>query len=140
MRNIDKYKDELILNAIANSIAIHEEAKKIVPCNEFACIHCLFYKRNTNCLHAKLEWLQEEYEEPEVDWSKVAVDTPIYVRQYEDNDWVRRHFAKYEDGEVYAWSNGTTSYTAHNKKYYTRWVYAKLAENFITTNERVLDE
>lgn len=44
MKNIEKYKEELILNAIANSIAIHEETKKIVPCNDLACIHCLFLR------------------------------------------------------------------------------------------------
>lgn len=128
MRNIDKYKDELILNAIANSIAIHDEAKKIVPCNDLSCINCRFYGPDTNCLHAKLEWLQAEYKEPKVDWSKVEVDTPIYVRNCEGADWVRRHFAKYENGKVYAWSGGKTSYTTENKKYHNWWLYAKLAE------------
>ena len=128
MRNIDKYKDELILNAIANSIAIHEETKKIVPCNDLACIDCLFYEPSTNCLRTKLEWLQAEYEEPKVDWSKVAVDTPIYVRNREDDYWEKRYFAKYENGIVYAWVNGTTSYTAEDEEYCTWWKYAKLAE------------
>ena len=42
-------------------------------------------------------WLMEEYEEPGVDWSKVEVDTPILVRDFEGSDWFRRHFAKYEN-------------------------------------------
>lgn len=139
MRNIDKYKDELLLNTIAYAVAVDKQTRKIKPCNGNDCRDCLFNKP-TGCDGLKLEWLQAEYEEPEVDWSKIEVDTPIYVRQYEDNDWVRRHFAKYENGRVCAWSNGTTSHTAEDKKYYTRWEYAELAENFITTNERVLDE
>lgn len=128
MKNIEKYKEELLLNAIANSIAIHEEAKKIVPCNDLACIHCLFYGPSTNCIYTKLEWLQAEYKEPEVDWSKVEVDTPIYVRDYERNEWVPRHFAKYEDGEVYAWLGGMTSFTGGHIPI-EAWTYAKLAED-----------
>lgn len=27
-----------------------------------------------------------------VDWSKVPVDTPIYVREHENNAWEKRHF------------------------------------------------
>ena len=27
-------------------------------------------------------WLLEEYEEPEVDWSKIKIDTPILVRDF----------------------------------------------------------
>lgn len=57
-----------------------------------------------------------------VDWSKVEVDTKILV----SNDyirWYRRHFAKYENGEVFAFLNGTTSYTDTSC---TEWKYAKL--------------
>ena len=49
----------------------------------------------------------KEYEEPETDWSKVEVDTPILVRDVENENWYRRYFAKYENGKVYAWINGT---------------------------------
>ena len=65
-------------------------------------------------------------EEPETDWSKVEVDTPILVREYEHENWVRRYFAKYEGGKVYVWNNGRTSWT---EKFMTPWKYAKLAEN-----------
>lgn len=69
-------------------------------------------------------WLEEEYQEPEVDWSKVAVDTPILVSM-SDQNWKRRHFACYEDGKVHAWSGGKTSWTASS---YMHWMQAKLAE------------
>ena len=71
-------------------------------------------------------WLLEEYKEPETDWSKVKVDTPILVRGSEDGDWLRRHFAKYADGIVCTWKDGHTSW---NEKYTTAWNYAKLAES-----------
>ena len=72
-------------------------------------------------------WLLEEYEEPEVDWSKVEVDTPILVRDFEGSDWFRRHFAKYENGTVYAWDGGDTSWSGGDVM--TMWKYAKLAES-----------
>lgn len=67
-------------------------------------------------------------EEPEVDWSKVPVDTPILVTDAAEPVWNRRYFAKYENGMVYAWLDGETSYTADNDDYILEWNYAKLAE------------
>ena len=55
-----------------------------------------------------------------IDWSKVAVDTKILVANFANIDdgvikWNKRHFAKYENGEVYAWMDGRTSFTTeHN--------------------------
>lgn len=84
---------------------------------------------NTSCDQCKMLqtiWLLEEYKEPEVDWSKVEVDTPILVRDTEDEQWERRYFAKYEDGYVYAWDVGRTSWSGESV---TEWEYAKLAES-----------
>ena len=63
-----------------------------------------------------------------VDWSKVAVDTPILVRAYKGNTWEKRHFAFFKDGKVYAWLSGVTSWTAENTNYVFSWKDAKLAE------------
>ena len=81
------------------------------------------------CSMLKLIWLLEEYEEPkepEIDWSKVEVDTPILVRQGKNGTWLERHFAKYENGDVYAWVDGQTSWTGADE---IKWKYAKLAES-----------
>ena len=80
----------------------------------------------TRCKMLQMIWLMEEYEEHGVDWSKVEVDTPILVRDGEDCKWIRRHFAKYEDGDVYAWSSGCTSWSETGTRF---WKYAKLAES-----------
>ena len=71
----------------------------------------------------------EEYKEPEVDWSKVKVDAPILVRQGNNGKWLERHFAKYENGDVYAWVDGQTSWTSLYEEEVTAWKYAKLAED-----------
>ena len=91
-------------------------------CNGIDCIRC-------SVLRAL--WFLEEYkepEEPEVDWSKVEVDTPILVRSSDNEEWNKRYFARYRDGYIYAWSNGCTSWTAYNSSDVTEWEYAKLAE------------
>ena len=63
-----------------------------------------------------------------VDWSKVAVDTPILVKDYCDDKWEKAYFAKYEDEMIYAWNYGRTSFSARNKYDTFVWDRAKLAE------------
>lgn len=84
------------------------------------------------CNMIQMIWLMQEYEEPKVDWSKVKVDTPVLVRDGENNAWQRSYFAKYEDGFVYTWIAGATSWTAVGYEKggnMYRWNYAKLAED-----------
>ena len=80
------------------------------------------------CRVLQLVWLTEggDPKEPETDWSKVEVDTPILVRQDKTGYWLERHFAKYENGDVYAWVDGQTSWTGADK---IKWKFAKLAES-----------
>lgn len=63
-----------------------------------------------------------------VDWSKVAVDTPILVKQNEQDEWEKRHFAYFKDERVYAWLCGATSWSADYEGDTTDWNLAKLAE------------
>lgn len=67
-----------------------------------------------------------EYEPP-VDWSKVPVDTKIYVKNLKNALWGKRHFSHCTpDGKVHAFCYGTTSFTADDRT--SCWEYAKLAE------------
>lgn len=43
-------------------------------------------------------------------WSDVVIDTPIWVCNCDGISFAR-HFAKYENGKVFAWINGRTSHT-----------------------------
>ena len=63
-----------------------------------------------------------------IDWSKVPVDTKILVRVADHNEWNKRHFAKFENGFIYAWDNGKTSFTSNTKASYTSWKQTKLYE------------
>ena len=77
-----------------------------------------------HCDNERIMWLCEEYQEPPVDWSKVAVDTKILVSD-DGEHWYKRYFASYEDGRVYIWSGGGTSWSNNLTSPYN---YAKLAE------------
>ena len=114
---IIKYRDEgekLCINFIQPYIL------KSDHCNNLCCEACQMLQTI---------WLMEDYEEPEVDWNKVKVDTPILVRNAEDEPWLRRYFAKYENGRTHAWSVGRTSWTANTVAHTTSYAYAKLAED-----------
>ena len=124
MKNYEKYADE-IREYEGNNFCkdfIEPYILKSNACNPDDCGLC-------NML--QYIWLLQDYkepEEPEVDWSKVAVYTPILVRQGKSGRWFERHFAKYEDGRVFVWNNGKTSWTAPDDELMTDWNYAKLAE------------
>lgn len=61
-----------------------------------------------------------------VDWESVEVDTPILVGN-DNKTWFKRYFARYEDGNVYAWLNGKTSWSSISELSFGHWKYAKLA-------------
>lgn len=62
-----------------------------------------------------------------VDWSKIEVDTPIFVRNSIAEVWKCRYFAKYEDGKVYTWRDGKTSWSNVVSDRPVAWGYAELA-------------
>ena len=64
--------------------------------------------------------------EPYVDWENISIDTPIYVRDDESEEWEKRHFASYRDGKIYVFPHGTTSWTQY-AKYAINYKYAKLS-------------
>ena len=119
MKNFEKYEDEI------------RKFKDGNFCEEFVMPHIL--KKDdcagiycSECISRQLLWYLEEYKESETDWNQIEVDTPILVKNSEDEEWRKRHFAKYKNGNVYAWSDGLTSWTAYDKMV---WKYAKLAED-----------
>ena len=122
MKNYEKYADEIkeYKGTRFCKDFIKQYILKSDDCNNVGCARCKMLQ---------MLWLLEEHEEPETDCSKVEVDTPILVRTVEWAEWVRRYFAKYEDGMVYAWNLGRTSWSATYDKDVSAWPYAKLAES-----------
>ena len=121
MKNYEKYADEI------------REYKGTRFCKDFVKPNILKSDDCTNvgcarCKMLQMLWLLEDYKGPETDWSKVEVDTPILVRNddYATTPWLRRYFAEYDDGVVYAWNCGCTSWS---ETVMSPWKYAKLAES-----------
>ena len=131
MTNFEKYKDKILeLSNKKFIVAFDKEEKQV--CHKVNCADCAFFKLDMPCVVNFTLWLCEEYQEPPVDWSTVAIDTPILVSNSTEK-WHKRYFCKYEDGKVFTWLNGSTSWTADDipaitTKRYTSWDYAKLAE------------
>lgn len=129
MKNFEKYEDEVREykgdNFCADFVIPH-----ILKSNNCANICC------SDCGRRQMLWFVAEYEEPEIDWGKVEVDTPILVKNSEYEEWLKRHFAKYENGKVYAWQVGCTSWTENSM---TDWDYAKLTEDAKEDKEPEVD-
>ena len=120
LKNRDRFKNELVEACIKGTFNVffNERIRSVYDCEA--------YRNMTDDRIMLLTtlWLEEEYQEQVVDWSKVAVDTPILVST-NGQDWIHRHFAEYRDGRVYAFDGGVTSWTSNIS---TGWEYAKLAE------------
>lgn len=136
MKNREKYKNEL-MDAIKNDgniceFMINHGVSQMFGkdmesfCRETECQSC------TTALNL---WLDEEYEEspkPEVDWSKVPVDTLVRVRDFEDEELILRYFKGIDEeapeSRFMAWIDGATSKTAYGGNY-THWKYCELVED-----------
>ena len=124
-----------------------EEGKEYIIGNR--CI----YKIERGDLLAKFvgddEWKISEFTYPEImnldfiecipptDWSKVKVDTKVFVRSYDDFEWIPRYFAKFEDNRIYVWNNGRTSFTRRCEEDYIPYKEAKLYKSFKSTKSIV---
>lgn len=131
MKNREKYREQILECAVAPGRDICDFKRKEVlshfgkGCEGISCPWC--------AVMLSL-WLDEEYREPakpEVDWSKVPVDTLVRVRDSEEQEWTLRYYKGINDKHlrrIYeAWESGATSKTANGK--YLCWKYCELVED-----------
>ena len=134
MKNREKYKNELrdvikTKGRICGFVIEHGVFRmfgttyKESFCGETGCV---------DCATALQLWLDEEYEEPEVDWSKVPVDTLVRVRDDENDEWILMYFKGInERNPLYkfqVWIDGATSKTSRDCDY-VAWKYCELVED-----------
>lgn len=125
MTNREKFAEKILDIACSGGrLAVNKATLEPIACNSLECRDCLFYTEC--CKGARKKWANSEYVEPPIDWTKVAVDTPILVNDSNDHGWVKRYFAKYENGSVFAWNGGKTSWSSEGHA--TAWGLAKLPE------------
>ena len=134
MKNREKFREEIIRSlSVANKANLDcgicdFVQKHVFP--YFGDINNVEYKCNADidcdiCGIMFLFWLDEEYEEPEVDWDNVPVDTLVRVRDREEQEWTLRYFRSF--GRIYSsyppgydyevWALGATSVTAEGETY-----------------------
>lgn len=62
------------------------------------------------------------------DWNAVEVDTKVFVRDSESDNWIPRYFSEYKNGKVYTFPDGATSFSSTSPGMRPYWHHAKLAE------------
>lgn len=130
MTNREKYAEQII-DMAAKDIKITVDKKgRLSDCIAINCKDCTWSSCD-QCRKKFREWLEQEYVEPPVDWSKVPVDTNILVRDSENETWKKRHFSRFEDGKILAWTYGTTSFSADDLNDVSKWNQGKLAEDTV---------
>lgn len=87
MTNKEKYGKEILdIACTGDNVAMRKSDNVIVGCKKLKCSDCAFTTHGKGDCNDMIEkWANSEYVEPPVDWSKVAVDTPILVRDSEKN-------------------------------------------------------
>ena len=128
MLNKEKYAKE-ILDIVCQDGTIPAVVNNVpIKCTDaLDCYDCKFYY-NDDCINAFIKWVNSEYKEREIDWSKVPVDTPIYVWDNLDNSSTyKRYFAGYDkiNNMIIAFDNGGTSWNSITT---TKWDNAKIKE------------
>lgn len=145
MKNREKHRDELrellrepLVKGAANtticgfirdnvwpSFLTNEEIEQSVCGSNLYC---------DDCTRAFSFWLDEEYEEPpkpEVDWSRIPVDTLVQVRDRDDEEWTLKYFKNIDDElpahRYVTWEDGATSKTAYG--YTEHWTFCELVED-----------
>lgn len=134
MTNREKYAEQILDIATTNSCIAVDEKGKMYKCENLMCRDCIFSRnenRESSCAENTKKWSEQEYVEPPVDWSKVPVDTKVYVRDSDSDPWKPRYFAKFEGGKIFTWTNGATSFSRNSVCDYSWWNQGKLAEDTV---------
>lgn len=123
MTNREKFKDEMEEMLSAFLAAVEE---KPVYCEDMDCQECDFRGKCPVIEKCVIDWLNAEYQEPSVDWSKVPIDTPVLVSG-NGKTWYRRYFAGIRNGYREAYDVGATSWSVYDNRT-CAWPFMKIAE------------
>ena len=80
-------------------------------------------------LNPLLFWDEVKITPPEKPLPDLKVDTPVLVRDSDDEEWCPRHFHSFgKDGRIRAWTSGCTRHTAGEVNNHCAWNEWKLAD------------
>lgn len=116
MLNKEKYASKLTEIALENGTVGLINGKP-ENCFNIACHQCDLDP--SVCKKQRILWAnnKENNETPlSVDWSQVAVDTPVLVKDSDSDDWTKAHFVVFKNNHVHTWCDAILK----------SWRYAKL--------------
>ena len=112
MKNKEKFAKEIIEVACSGGV-LAMSSGIIRKCTELPCHKCSFNIDGIECDEMRKTWAESEYIEPkyETDWSKVPVDTLVFIKGVVDN---RRYFSRLlPDERLAVFRDGRTSWSSH---------------------------
>jgi hypothetical protein len=126
MTHYESIDPDKVKEIFARSFAIDKRTGKIKACIELDCGNCLFNHVNSNapCRVARMKWLDQPAVDPEkdIDWSKVPVDTPVMVWNFEDHLY-KRYFSGIKDERFGTYVGGCTSWSITDNKTDNKIIY-----------------
>jgi hypothetical protein len=129
--NFEHYKDEIIKLLFYGT---GKEECDFIRKNILKVRNCYDSKIScSDCREKNKKWLDQPYEEPviEIDWTRVPVDTPVWVNNYDGGVEFRRHFKEYKDDvdcKFICYDDGRSSFTVTNSDItISHWFNCRLA-------------
>lgn len=123
MLNIEKYNDKIKKIGLTSVAIVNGEIRS---CLDTKCGECSLGKSapSKECYDSLLDWLCEDYKEPEInwdkdiDWERVPVDTEVLVRDHEYAPLVCKNFAIYMPFTIMKYRTFVDSYGEKTERKY----------------------
>lgn len=109
---------ETVKEILSRGIGVKNSDGRIANCYDIECDECKFYKF-TGCAEHAMKWFDAERPEPIFE-----CDELVEVSRDGEN-WRKRYYARYEDGNHYCYAFGANSKTINSV---TEWEYIKKCE------------
>lgn len=131
MLNVDKYRKE-VLSALERAMK-HESRCSVDKSHNGSCalyslrnggVNCGL-KRCSECVNETMEWLRSEYQPLLENGDGLKPGDWIMVRDFEENDWLKRQFVYYFEGAFFCSRKGYTPERCE----IVRWYQARLPED-----------
>lgn len=131
MLNREKFAKEIMDIAMKHSIVAVTEEGRLVKCGkDIGCDRCIlsvFHNAEAKCDVAFGKWLNSEYTDFGIDWNRVPIDTPVFARNDEKDQFERRYFRGTESHNhlFITYPDGKTSWSGELLS--EKWKFCELA-------------
>lgn len=126
MTHYESVDPNKVKEIFARSFAVDKRTGEIRTCSGLDCVNCLFYSADSYdpCRARRMKWLDQPAADPEkdIDWSKVPVDTPVLVWNFEDHLY-KRYFSGIKDERFGTYVGGRTSWSITDNKTDNKIIY-----------------